>query len=140
MADVSIDASPRQTSILNVKSDHTPVSAAYHEFDGDGLPAVQARRGDYDVNRCYTYDDAPTFYLSPRERSREARVRVRFSREAAALHSLARKHQVGGVSALVSPVGTTQDPSVPRLQRSMSLGAMIPWGRAQGCDVPPLRG
>jgi hypothetical protein len=40
----------------------------------------------------------------------------------------------------VSPVGTTQDPSVPRLQRSMLLGAMIPWGRAEGCDVPPLRG
>jgi len=42
-----------------VNSDHTPLSAAYYEFDGDGLPTVQARRGDYDVNHYYTYDDAP---------------------------------------------------------------------------------
>jgi len=55
-----------------VKSDHTPLSAAYYEFDGDGLPTVharrefdgdglptvQARRGDYDVNHYYTFEDA----------------------------------------------------------------------------------
>ena len=41
-----------------MKSDHTPLSAAYYEFDGDGLPTVQARRGDYDVNHYYAYDDA----------------------------------------------------------------------------------
>jgi len=63
------DDASRQTSILNVKSDNTPLSAAYYEFDGDGLPTVQARRGDYDVNHYYTYDDAPRNHLSRWERS-----------------------------------------------------------------------
>ncbi len=45
------DAASRQTSILNVESDMTPVSSVAYEWNADGLPTVQRRRGDYDVER-----------------------------------------------------------------------------------------
>lgn len=47
-------AASRQTSILNVESDMTPISATYCEWNEDGLPTVQRRRGDYDVDHELT--------------------------------------------------------------------------------------
>lgn len=53
------DSASRQTSILNVESDMTPISATYYEWNEDGLPTRQRRRGDYDVDHEYVYDDVP---------------------------------------------------------------------------------
>jgi len=92
----------RPSDAAIVKSDHKPLSAAYHEFDGDGLPTVQARRGGYDVNHYHRCDE-----------TRAA------SRETTVLDSLARKRQVGDLLACRVLKGRHRPAQMPRLRRSV---------------------
>jgi hypothetical protein len=86
------DAPCRQTSTVNGKSDLTHVSSTYYEYNVDGLPTRQYRRGDYDVNHEYTYDQAPRLTAEAtkgcpsldakrRERVPEGRVREPMTRQ-----------------------------------------------------------